>query len=230
MIPKVIHYCWFGRGPKPKGVEKCISSWKKFCPEYLIKEWNEDNFDVHCNRYCEEAYKARKWAFVSDVARLHALVHEGGIYMDTDVEVVRNFDDLLFDKAFLGFEGTRWIATSTMGTEPGNPILSTFLGLYTARTFVRHDETLDKTTNVGALTALLLEAQGLQLDGKRQTLEYFEVYPTDYFTPYDYISGRLRKTADTHTIHWFDQSWIERKPLRTKLLQFYHRMMGIHME
>ena len=84
MIPKIIHYCWFGGKPKPRDVEYCLSTWRKFCPDYTIKEWNEGNFDVHINRYCEEAYANKKWAFVSDVARLYALIHEGGIYMDTD--------------------------------------------------------------------------------------------------------------------------------------------------
>lgn len=230
MIPKTIHYCWFGGAPKPKGVEKCIASWKKLCPDYTIKEWNENNFDTHCNQYCEQAYETKKWAFVSDVARLSALVHEGGIYMDTDVEVVKTFDDLLGNQAFLGFEGTQWIATSCMGAEANNPILKQFLQMYEERPFIRKDGTLDKTTNVEALTHLLTEQQGLVLNGRQQSLAHFEVFPTDYFTPYDYISGVLKKTENTHTIHWFDQSWIGNKPLRTKLSQLFHRLTGVHMK
>ena len=124
MIPKIIHYCWFGGNPLPKSAIECIESWKQFFPDYEIKEWNETNFDIHLNRYTEEAYQQKKWAFVSDVARLWALVHEGGIYMDTDVEVVRPLDDLLKNKAFIGFEITiskkpiiTPIVAPTMGTK-----------------------------------------------------------------------------------------------------------------
>ncbi|MDO4186078.1 MAG: glycosyltransferase [Bacteroidales bacterium] len=230
MIPKVIHYCWFGGKPKPKDVEYCLSTWRKFCPDYTIKEWNEGNFDVHINRYCEEAYANKKWAFVSDVARLYALIHEGGIYMDTDVEVVKSFDDLLGCKAFLGFEGTRWIATSAMGTEADNPILSLFYENYHSRSFVKAEGGLDKTTNVEALTNLLVKEQGLILNGHRQSLKCFDVFPTDFFTPYDYINGKLKLTENTHTIHWFNQSWIGHRPLKVKLSQFYHRLIGMKME
>lgn len=230
MIPKVIHYCWFGGKPKPNSVEHCLSTWRRFCPDYTIKEWNEENFDIHINRYCEEAYAHRKWAFVSDVARMYALVHEGGIYMDTDVEVVKSFDDLLDSQAFLGFEGTQWIATSAMGAEAQNPILKRFYENYNSRSFVKADGRLDKTTNVDTLTTMLLAEQGLKLNGLKQHLPCFEVYPTDYFTPYDYITGRLRKTENTHTIHWFNQSWIGNIPFRVKLSQLYHRIMGMKME
>ena len=136
MIPKIIHYCWFGGKAKPRDVERNLSTWHKYCPDYIIKEWNEKNYDIHINRYCEDAYENRQWAFVSDVARLYALVHEGGIYMDTDVEVVKSFDDLLDNRAFLGFEGTKWIATSAMGTEPNNPILKYFFESYNDLEFV----------------------------------------------------------------------------------------------
>lgn len=230
MIPKIIHYCWFGGKPKPKDVEYCLSTWRKFCPDYTIKEWNEENFDIRINRYCEEAYANKKWAFVSDVARLYALIHEGGVYLDTDAEVVKPFDDLLDCKAFIGFEGTRWIATSAMGAEAGNPILKTFFESYKDRSFIRPDGRLDKTTNVEALTRLLVKGQGLILNGQRQSLECFDVFSTDYFTPYDYISGRLRLTENTHTIHWFNQSWIGHRPLKVKLSQFYHRLVGMKME
>ena len=104
MIPKVIHYCWFGGNPLPELAQKCIASWKKYCPDYEIKEWNESNFDLNCCDYVREAYEAKKWAFVSDVARLYAMVHEGGIYMDTDVEVIAPLDSLLQYHAVSGFE------------------------------------------------------------------------------------------------------------------------------
>lgn len=230
MIPKIIHYCWFGRNPKPEGVQKCIASWKKYLPDYEIKEWNEENFDIHINNYCEQAYNNRKWAFVSDVARVMALYHEGGIYFDTDVEVVQSFTPLLHHKAFLGFEGTQWIATSTMGTEPGNPIIKQFIDNYNTRYFENGQGGLDQTTNVEVLTKLLIQEQELILNGKEQQLKHFHIFPTEYFTPYDYICGRLKKTSNTYSIHWFDQSWISQKPWRVRISQWYHRLVGTKMK
>lgn len=230
MIPKIIHYCWFGGKAKPRDVERNLSTWHKYCPDYIIKEWNEKNYDIHINRYCEDAYENRQWAFVSDVARLYALVHEGGIYMDTDVEVVKSFDDLLDNRAFLGFEGTKWIATSAMGTEPNNPILKYFFESYNSRSFIKQDGNLDRTTNVEVLTNLLVEKQNLLLNGQYQSLEYFDIYPTDFFTPYDYINGKMNLTENTHSIHWFNQSWINHKPFRLKMAQFYHRLIGEKMD
>ena len=230
MIPKIIHYCWFGRNPKPEGVQKCIASWKKYLPDYEIKEWNEENFDIHINKYCEQAYNNRKWAFVSDVARVMALYHEGGIYFDTDVEVVQSFNPLLHHKAFLGFEGTQWIATSTMGTEPGNPIIKQFIDNYNTRNFENEEGHLDLKSNVRVLTKMLIDEQGLILNGKEQQLKYFHIFPTDFFTPFDYINGKLRKTTNTYSIHWFDQSWIGQKPWRVRISQWYHRLIGSKME
>ncbi len=230
MIPKVIHYCWFGGKGKPEAVRRMIRTWKLYCPDYQLKEWNETNFDIHINRYCREAYEQRKWAFVSDVARMYALYNEGGIYMDTDVEVVRSLDSLLDNPAFLGFEGTKWIATSILGTEPNNPVIRSFMDSYNSRSFVREDGSLDQTTNVEEWTKLLVDKFGLQLNGKKQCAAGFNIFPADYFTPYDYLTGRLHRTDNTYTIHWFGQSWINNKPWRTKLSQWYHRLRGIKME
>lgn len=223
MIPKIIHYCWFGGKEKPEEVLRMIASWKKHCPDYEIREWNETNFDIHLNRYTEEAYRQQKWAFVSDVARLWALVHHGGIYMDTDVEVVRSLDGLLANPAFIGFEGTRWIGTNLIGTEPHNPFLTDFLKDYDQRRFIREDGSLDQTTNVEEITRRLTEI-GLVLNGREQQVNGFTVYPTDYFSPYDYINGKLRATRHTHSIHWFSQSWIPRSKWRNKLSHWWHRL------
>ena len=230
MIPKIIHYCWFGGKEKPEEVLRIITSWKKHCPDYEIKEWNEGNFDIHLNRYCEEAYQQKKWAFVSDVARMWALNEYGGIYMDTDVEVVRPLDDLLSHCGFLGFEGTQWIATSIVGVEPHHPLIEKFYSHYQNRTFIQPDQSLDQTTNVEMWTKLLVSEYGLILNGQQQQVAGFEVYPTDYFTPYDYINGKLSKTSNTYSIHWFGQSWVGLKKWRKKLAQWYHRIYGIKMK
>lgn len=230
MIPKKIHYCWFGGKEKPAEVLRMIAGWRKHCPGYEIKEWNESNFNIHLNRYCEEAYAARKWAFVSDVARLWALVYEGGIYLDTDVEVVRPLDGLLHHRAFLGFEGSEWIATSTMGAESGNAFLQSFLESYTDRSFRNRDGSLNQTTNVEELTVRLCRELGVQLNGHPQMAGDFTILPTEFFCPYDYINGKLQTHPCTYTIHWFAQSWIKKSPLKTKLSQWWHRLAGISLK
>ena len=230
MIPKIIHYCWFGGNPKPKSVLDCIASWKRCCPDYEIREWNETNFDTSVNSYCAQAYSMKQWAFVSDVARVVALSTYGGIYMDTDVETVRNFDDLVHLPAFFGFEGTKWVATSTMGAQAGNPVIETFKAFYSQRPFIKDDNSPDLYTNVRALTDLLVSRYGVKLDGREQQHVYFRLFPTDFFTPYDYITGRLHKTENTHTIHWFGQSWIGVTSWKQKLAQMYHRFIGKKME
>ena len=230
MIPKIIHYCWFGGKEKPEDVLKMIASWKKHCPDYEIKEWNETNFDIHLNRYTEEAYQQKKWAFVSDVARLWALVYEGGIYMDTDVEIIRPLDNLLANKAFIGFEGTQWIGTNLMGTEPHNAFLQAFLEDYNHRNFTNPDGTLNQTTNVEEITSRFLTQHNLERNGKQQQVGDFTVYPTDYFSPYDYINGKVRTTNNTYSIHWFSQSWIKRSKWKTRLSQWWHRICGTQMK
>lgn len=227
MIPKIIHYCWFGGGAKSDLVLKCIESWTKFLPDYEIKEWNEKNFDVNLCRYTQEAYQNKKWAFVSDVARVYALYHYGGIYLDTDVEIVSSLDSLLKNKGFVGFEGTAHVATNIIACEKENPVITFFLEEYMRRSFIKPDGTLDQTTNVENLTKILVENQGLILNGKRQSLKDFEIYPTDVFSPYDYLTGRLHKTSETKTIHWFSQSWIQQNPWKRKLIQFYHRLIQL---
>lgn len=231
MIPKKIHYCWFGGNPLPKDVQKYIDSWRKYCPDYEIKEWNEQNFDIHLNRYVEEAYQQEKWAFVSDVARIYALYTEGGIYMDTDVEVVRNLDPLLNRRGFLGFEGTQWIATNIVGFESNHELLKQFLDSYNCRAFLKQDGSLDQTTNVEELTKLLIEKYSLKLNGKQQVLlKDIMIYPTDYFSPYDYIQGKLNRTPNTYSIHWFSQTWVGQSFWRKKIAQIFHRIIGTKMK
>lgn len=226
MIPKIIHYCWFGKNPLPDTVRSYIETWKKYCPDYQIKEWNETNFDIHSLLYVEQAYNNKKWAFVSDVARLNALVTEGGIYMDTDVEVVRSLDKLLQDKAFIGYEGTHYIATNIIGCEANHPFFKQFLDSYKDRTFYKKDGSMDLTTNVVEITKKLKNEYHLAIDGKEQQFEDIHIYPTDRFSPFDYITGRLHTTTETYSIHWFGKSWIKQSKIKTKIIQLYHRLIG----
>ena len=206
MIPKRIHYVWFGRNPLPADAQKCIESWKKYCPDYEIKEWNEDNFPIKDYPYAQEAYNAKKWAFVSDVARLHALVAEGGVYMDTDVEIIASIDPFLSNAAFSGFESDMGVPTGLMACEPDHPFFKDLLMEYEQAHFIRSDGSYDLTTNVTRITNACVKA-GLILNNEKQTIKGFTLYPKDYFCPLDHVSGALERSSNTVAIHWFAGSW-----------------------
>lgn len=206
IIPKTIHYCWFGGNPLPELAIKCIESWKKYCPDYEIIEWNEDNFDIHYNDYVREAYEAKKWAFVSDVVRLYALVTYGGIYMDTDVEVLKPIDDILIYDAVSGFERIDQIPTGLMACRAEQPLFMELLHEYDNIHFQRKDGSLDLTTNVKRITQCCLK-YGLQLNNQKQTVKGFTLLPYDYLCPKDYETKKINITKNTYTIHHFDGSW-----------------------
>ena len=212
MIPKVIHYCWFGRGQMPELALKCIESWKKFLPDYEIKEWNEDNFDLDSYPYTREAYDKRKYAFVTDVVRLHALYNEGGIYMDTDVEVLKPLDSFLHHTAFSGFENDIYISTGIMASEKGGRWAKDNLDYYNDRHFVGKDgKTLDLTTNVITITEYMLKF-GLKQNNTFQDFPgLITLYPKDYFCPIDSLTQELIITKNTVCIHHFAASWVKRK-------------------
>lgn len=226
MIPKKIHYCWFGRGEKPKQAQKCISSWKKYCPDYEIIEWNEDNFDISCNEYVKEAYEAKMYAFVSDYVRLYAMHKDGGIYMDTDVEVVRSLNVFLHEKAFSGFESKESIPTGIMAAEKGFHLFEYLLEYYDRRHFILPNGNLDTTTNTRIITELLSN-KGFVPNGKYQVIDGFALYPQDFFCPLNNATGVLRKTKNTATIHWFSKSWVAPKyRIRSRVTRLCHRLLG----
>lgn len=207
-IPKIVHYCWFGNNEKPPIVEKCIRSWKKHLSDYEFIEWNESNVDLQQNRYAQEAYQLKKFAFVSDYVRVKALYEYGGIYLDTDVEVYKSFNDLLHQESFWGFEQENYIATSTIGAAPNNKLISEFLKLYRNRAFINKDGRLNDLTNVAMITKML-EGYGLVRNGKFQMIQSVAtVYPQTFFSPFDYINCRKLNTTDTYTIHHFYKSWL----------------------
>lgn len=207
MIPKTIHYCWFGRNPKPKLAQKCIKSWKKYCKGYEIIEWNEDNFDISsAPLYVRQAYDAKKWAFVTDYVRLWAMIKYGGIYLDTDVEVIRPLDFFLQHQAFSGFEDNTNIQTGVMACEKGFPLYREFMAYYDTVSFINADGSNNLTTNVRIITRICLE-HGLVQNNTLQDICGFVLYPNDVFCPINYYDHKLYKTANTATIHWFSGSW-----------------------
>lgn len=208
MIPKIIHYCWFGQGEMPELAQQCIASWHKYMPDWDYKLWNEDNFDVNAVPYTKEAYEAKKYAFVSDYVRLWVLETEGGIYLDTDVEVFKAFGDLLDNKAFAGFEGSKHlpVGTCVMATEANGEWVSEMLKAYRGRHFLNEDGSLDLTTNVQFISAKMQENGFLQ-DGKEQYYRDLHVFPVDYFCPRQ-TTGEYYRTENTYCDHLGLGSWI----------------------
>jgi len=219
MIPKTIHYCWFGRGEMPEKAKRCIDSWHRFMPDYDYKLWNEDNFIISHNEYAKEAYEARKYAFVSDYVRLWALEHEGGIYLDTDVEVFKSFDDLLGYKAFAGFEGSKHlpIGTCVMASVAHGEWATEQLKAYENRHFLKPDGTFDLTTNVQFITSIMRE-NGFVQNGIEQDYKDLHVFPVDFFSPRNTL-GEYILTEHTYANHLGLGSWGEdAKDWKTKLL------------
>ncbi len=207
MIPRIIHYCWFGRGPKPVDVLKNIEGWRQLHPDFEIIEWNETNFDINVCDYVREAYAQRKFAFVSDYARGLALWQMGGVYLDCDVELVGRLDPFLHHVAFWGFEADAYVATSTIGCAPAYPLIRDYLNQYHERHFVRADGAMDQTTNVVVINQLL-ESRGLVRNGQRQTLsDRSAVYPLQVFSPLDYIRQVNHRDQTTVAIHHYQHTW-----------------------
>ncbi|GAB3993232.1 glycosyltransferase [Spirosoma daeguense] len=219
MIPKVIHYCWFGRGAMPAMAYKCLDSWKKFLPDYELQLWNEDTFDISSVRYVREAHEARKFAFVTDYVRLYALYNFGGIYMDLDVEILKNLDNLLHLPAFSGFESDTEVPTGIMASEQYNEWAKEQLDYYTGRPFRLPDGTYDITTNVAIISDIMAE-NGFILKNSYQVYKnVIHIFPKDYFCPKSH-SGIITLTDNTYCIHHFEGSW---QPKRIKLKKYIFR-------
>ena len=207
MIPQVIHYCWFGRGEIPELAKKCIASWRKYMPDYQYKLWNEDNFDVNSVPYTKEAYESRKFAFVSDYVRLWALEREGGVYLDTDVEVFKPFDDLLGYRAFAGFEGSKHLplGTCVVASEAHGEWVTEQLEAYRGRHFLKADGSFDLTTNVQFIAAKM-HGDGFVQNGKEQDYKDLHVFPVEYFCPRQ-TTGEYLCTANTYCDHLGMGTW-----------------------
>lgn len=226
MIPKRIHYCWFGRGEKPKLAKKCIASWKRYCPDYEIIEWNEDNYNLDSNKYTRYCYDNKKWAFLSDYVRLDVVSKHGGLYFDTDVELLKNINELLEYEAFYGFENETSIATGLgFGSEAQHPTIIAMKKMY-------EDIWLNREKSIELLGCPILNTRallglGIVLNGRRQSICGAEIFPVEYFNPYDDSTGILNKTKNTISIHWYSKSWMSKSTiLRSKLTKPFHRLFG----
>lgn len=206
IIPKKIHYCWFGGQPLPALAKRCMETWETHLPDYEVKRWDETNTDLTSNRFVREAYDAKKYAFVSDYVRLYALLTEGGLYMDTDVEVVKNLDRFLEHKAFSGFESPELIPTGIMGSVKGHPWVQSLLDLYEIKLFKKKEGGYDLTPNTVLITQQSLQ-QGLRLTNEKQIFNDVVIYPEEVFCPKNYDDYQFKITDNTYTIHHFSGSW-----------------------
>ena len=225
---KLIHYIWFGSKPLPKKVKQCIESWKRYFPGWEIKRWDESNFDVNSNLYIRQAYSAKKWAFVSDYARFKILDDYGGIYFDTDVEVVRDFSPLLDLDAFCGFETETEVNPGLVlyTQKPGQYIIHETCMWYENARFL--DENGQRIRiNVCGIFKSILKQYGFQPNNQRQTCAGMTIFPSDYFCPFDDATGILHKTENTYSIHWYDKSWMPwHRIVRNRCTRMLHRWFG----
>ena len=216
MIPKIIHYCWFGGNPLPELAQKCIASWRKYLPDYEIKQWDESNFDVNIIPYTAEAYKQKKYAFVSDYARFWILYKYGGIYFDTDVEVIRPMDEIIAKGNFMGFEKDHKLGDAIsvapglgLGVNPGLGLIQELLEYYQNLQFTFNPNGKDQVTIVGITTDILLK-HGLKYVPGIQNVADVTIYPSEYFCPINITTKRLHITKNTCTIHHYAASWMDK--------------------
>lgn len=206
MIPKTIHYCWFGRKPLPTSVKHYMATWKKHLPNYKIIEWNEDNFDVNICRFTSEAYEMKKYAFVSDFARIYILYHYGGLYLDTDVEILKSFDMFMKNDFFMGYESDIQLGTSVIGSVAKHPLLGKILDYYENAAFVIDGNKLNATPNT-VIISKLFRKEGFSIDNKLYDKDGIAFYPMDYFSPLILSTNRLKTTPKTYSIHHYTGTW-----------------------
>ena len=231
MIPKIIHYCWFGRNPLPSSAKRCINSWKKYLPDYEIKEWNEDNFDVNRIPYTRDAYAAKKYAFVSDYARFWVLYHYGGVYFDTDVEVIRPMDEFIAKGPFMGWEKPG--STGVYSIAPGlgltankeQPLYQEILHGFEHLNFYNENGERNNYSMIPLVTDLLTQ-KGLKKDGSIQVIDDVILYPSEYLCPMEYFTGKVTITDNTYAIHWYSMTWLPKTAIwKFKLMRLVRRFL-----
>ena len=227
MIPKKIHYCWFGGNPLPVLAQKCIESWKKYLPDHEIIEWNETNYNVHKIPYISQAYQAKKYAFVSDYARVDILNEQGGVYFDTDVEVLKDLSPILNKGQFLGLEAAGAIANGLgMAAEAGDAILQEILASYQQEPFLYADGTYNLKTVVTRVSDIFKKYGFTNEVENIQEIANYSIYPPEYFSPKNVVTGIIKLTENTYTIHHYDASWLEdwQKQVQIKKHKIFHKL------
>ncbi len=225
-IPKIIHYCWFGNGKKSELIKKCIASWKKYCPECEVIEWNESNYDVTKNVYMKQAYECKKWGFVSDYARLDIMYEYGGIYLDTDVEIIRNIDELFNGEGFFGFEKTTnkrdtiyYVNTGQgFGAKPKNELILKMKEQYEKLSFINEEGKMNLQT-CPYYNTQVLEQYGLKKDNSKQMIGDMIVYPSEYFCPISWKSREKEIDIKTFSVHHFNTSWLSKKEKKKRKIK-----------
>lgn len=218
MIPKIIHYCWFGGNEMPKTAKTYIQGWKQRMPDYQFIEWNEKNYDISKCKFAEDAYYEKKWAFVTDYVRLDVVYEYGGIYLDTDVEVLRPFDDLLVHKGFMGFDDDNMINTGLgFGAEKGNPFIGENKAKYESLNLYDYIKNLDQIS-CPHITSDLVKLHGGKLDNKLQEVGNLMLYPREYFCPMNFYNGKIKITDRTYSVHRYSMSWLTARDRR------YHKI------
>lgn len=227
MIPHIIHYCWFGRNPKPPIVIKCIESWKRYMPEYEIREWNEENYDINKCIFAKEAYESGKWAFVSDYVRFDVINSYGGIYMDTDVELLRSIpENVLNNIAFTGFESAGKVNPGLIYAAPsGFEFTQKILDRYNQLRFIVDNEI--KLVTVNEVVTELLTPFGLRLNNQMQTIEGLTIYPSSVFCGYDMDVHEIDIKKDTISVHHYAGTWVP-KSSKKKLTMYLKKVLGVN--
>lgn len=226
MISKIIHYCWFGKNEKPKSVLKCIKSWKKFCPDYQIIEWNEENYDIEkCCKFVTDAYKNKKWAFVSDYVRLDVVYKYGGIYLDTDVELIKSIDDLVYEgRGYFGFERKEYVASGLgFSCEKGEQILYDMMKVYDNLIF-----DIEKLSDFACpiINTSILVRYGMKCNGEMQIINGIKILPVDFLCPENFYSGKCKYTNNTISIHHYNGSWMSiGEKIKTKVIILVKRLL-----
>lgn len=226
-IPHIIHYCWFGGNPLPKEMKKYINGWRQLCPDFVIKEWNETNFDVNCSEYVKEAYKAKKWAFVSDYARFKILYEEGGVYFDTDVELLKPIVDIISMGPYMGLQNKMEVAPGLgMAAYPGMTFCRDMIEMYDSIHFINNDSSRNIKTIVDYTTEYFVQ-KGLIHTDTIQNIEGVNIYPKEYFNPCDMETNKICCTEKTVSIHHYAGTWVDSYSLlRGKIYFFIRRMLG----
>jgi len=227
-IPKIIHFTWMSDDEhatlinRPALINRCLRSWRKYCPDYQIIHWDRNRFDINSLLFTQQAFERRQWAFIADVHRLYALYHYGGIYLDSDVELLKTLDPLLDNKVFMGFEDDHLLSSGVLGSERGHPWIKLLLDHYTQMPFVNPDGSLNNTPNTFIVTRLAHEYLNLQAGGAHQVLRQgVRVYPREWFSPKEVHTGEIHASGDTYAIHHFTGSWL---PRSVRLSRGYRRL------